>query len=474
MSKKLLSGIVSKYAKRMLEPVYDRLLHTRFGRYLKGLSLTKKHALEASMYVASELLEPKLRGNTPLEHFVKEVVADAAPEIAKRIINGPNPTEQKPQGERPMQQFYELVRELAGLGKEATEVAFEKARSALERYFSFLWRVSFYFGLFLAFTLVLFAFGAAYQFRAVISLATFLSGIAVFLWLVAVSPIVWAITKGLELESVQKVVELIGVVTLWIFFLSIYFYLVPVPLAGMPMVLLLTVAMAIASVIFGVGISTRFLAQRLGIMFVLMTFLLLFSAWLPSTAGGSKKLVLWIDGNMSAVMENVTNPVPKPVAYRRELSFFDPRTQKPLIWYFRDKGGEYEFFDAPGFHPQYGVKLELITPEIVAEVSAFFREKQRVAEKEQALHPKVIVAKPKEVKDTIAVTLKPGELLRIVVPPGFQVNWWGDANYKWTREGNDLIATLWPKPSRQETPIDYRIFPCTALMPCKDPIPNIR
>ncbi len=89
-------GIASKYAKRLLEPVYDRLFCTRLGRYFKSLSSPKKHAVEASMYIATEFLEQRLQGDTPLGHIAREVVVDTAPEIAKRMVNGPEPAEQKP------------------------------------------------------------------------------------------------------------------------------------------------------------------------------------------------------------------------------------------------------------------------------------------------------------------------------------------------------------------------------------------
>lgn len=88
---KHIPGIAANYVKRMLEPVYDRVFSTRLGRYFKSLDRKEKYAVEASMYVATEILEPKLEGDAPFTRVVREVVMDAGPELAKRMLNGPDP-----------------------------------------------------------------------------------------------------------------------------------------------------------------------------------------------------------------------------------------------------------------------------------------------------------------------------------------------------------------------------------------------
>lgn len=45
--------------------------------------------------------------------------------------------------------------------------------------------------------------------------------------------------------------------------------------------------------------------------------------------------------------------------------FFDPITGDTKVWYFTDSDGNYEFYDAPGFHPVYKVELKPVTPEII-------------------------------------------------------------------------------------------------------------
>ncbi|MEK7203841.1 MAG: hypothetical protein AAB627_02050 [Patescibacteria group bacterium] len=266
-----------------------------------------------------------------------------------------------------MREWYEVVQALARLGKNATDIAFKKASSALQIYFSFLGRVSLAFLMFLAFAAVLFIFGAAFEFRPAISFATFIGGMAAFLWLLAAFPIVWAVQKGMEWESVRKTFEWIGVAALWVFFLSIYFYLVPVPAVALPLVLVVAAAIAIASVLFGVGISTRFLALRLGIVFTVMTVFFVMTALFPNSFGGLGKLVAWADDKMGGAVEEVVMPLPTAVAYGPDLVFFDPRTKEPKVWYYQISENPWviELYDAPGFHWRYQTKLEPITPELV-------------------------------------------------------------------------------------------------------------
>jgi hypothetical protein len=46
---------------------------------------------------------------------------------------------------------------------------------------------------------------------------------------------------------------------------------------------------------------------------------------------------------------------------------FDVKTSNPRIWYWRGSGGEYEFFDNPGFHPRTGDPLQQITRDVMTE-----------------------------------------------------------------------------------------------------------
>lgn len=61
--------------------------------------------------------------------------------------------------------------------------------------------------------------------------------------------------------------------------------------------------------------------------------------------------------------------VPQQVDPRR-YAFFDARSGAPRVWYSRDKSGQYEFYDSPGFHPRSGQVLSVVTPEIAEDAQS--------------------------------------------------------------------------------------------------------
>ena len=60
----------------------------------------------------------------------------------------------------------------------------------------------------------------------------------------------------------------------------------------------------------------------------------------------------------------VTRHVPKRID-PSDYVFFDLRNGEPRAWHWRAANGGYEFYDSPGFQPQTGDKLEIVTREIV-------------------------------------------------------------------------------------------------------------
>jgi hypothetical protein len=58
--------------------------------------------------------------------------------------------------------------------------------------------------------------------------------------------------------------------------------------------------------------------------------------------------------------------VPKLIADPKQYVFFDPRTAEARAWYWRGSNDRYEFYDCPGFQPQTGDKLEVVTREVIA------------------------------------------------------------------------------------------------------------
>lgn len=50
--------------------------------------------------------------------------------------------------------------------------------------------------------------------------------------------------------------------------------------------------------------------------------------------------------------------------------FFNLATGAAQVWYWRAKDGKYHFYDAPGFEPETGEKLSLVTPDVASEWKA--------------------------------------------------------------------------------------------------------
>lgn len=61
---------------------------------------------------------------------------------------------------------------------------------------------------------------------------------------------------------------------------------------------------------------------------------------------------------------------------------FDPQSGEARLWYSRDDKGQVEFFDAPGFHPRTGVKLNQFTKNVMEEWQRDLKEQQEKLERE--------------------------------------------------------------------------------------------
>src|SRR3989338_2581341 len=80
--------ILANYVKRWMEGnAYDRVFSTKIGSRLKDLNQSTKYFVEATLNVLSAFFERKLEGDGLLRKMVREVGADVAPEISKRILN---------------------------------------------------------------------------------------------------------------------------------------------------------------------------------------------------------------------------------------------------------------------------------------------------------------------------------------------------------------------------------------------------
>lgn len=57
----------------------------------------------------------------------------------------------------------------------------------------------------------------------------------------------------------------------------------------------------------------------------------------------------------------------KKVKVTMATRFFSEQTNQPLIWYFKDRNGEMEYYTAPGLHPVNGRTLKAITEHMINE-----------------------------------------------------------------------------------------------------------
>lgn len=324
-----------------------------------------------------------------------------------------------------MKEWWLLVKEFWGVSAEAGVVLLQKFQRKLKIYGAFLKQASVIFGVTFGCLLLFFVIGAVSGSREVRGASLFLMGIAAMAYMVVAFPFLLVLQFGYEWGPVKKTFRLIGWVGLWFFFAAIYFHLVPVPAMLVLPILLLFGGLAYAFMAFGVpNLGARFAKARLGIAFTIITILLVLSSVFPSSIQGIGKLIAWFDTKTGEGIAEVTKPFPVSVSYQPDLAFFDPRTQRPLVWYYQNESGEYELFSAGDFHPRYGVKLEPVTPGKVRELEKFFRDKairEKAAkaedEKKKAEEQKLAELK-RLAKEAIETAKKAAASAKIPGPPG--------------------------------------------------------
>jgi hypothetical protein len=74
----------------------------------------------------------------------------------------------------------------------------------------------------------------------------------------------------------------------------------------------------------------------------------------PVTPDVIRNLKLWEDKDI-----NLVNP--------RKVTFFNPITGEPRVWYYQYPEGTFEFYDKPGYHPITGEPLKAVTKQIYFE-----------------------------------------------------------------------------------------------------------
>lgn len=78
----------------------------------------------------------------------------------------------------------------------------------------------------------------------------------------------------------------------------------------------------------------------------------------------------------------------------RKLTYFDPASGNPQIWFHQEKDGSISLFDADGFYSQTGELLKPITPAVVADVVAL----ATAREEQQARDARAVAAKALELE----------------------------------------------------------------------------
>jgi hypothetical protein len=82
-----LAIIASGYARRKLERVYDALISdTVIGAELRALSPLQKRGVELALYAAGAMIDAKVPERSALGVLFKQVLMDAGPEIARRML----------------------------------------------------------------------------------------------------------------------------------------------------------------------------------------------------------------------------------------------------------------------------------------------------------------------------------------------------------------------------------------------------
>ncbi len=108
---RILSSVAGSYTKRWLEGnFYDWVFATDPGKWLKNLDPPIKYAIEAGLYLSAARFIRPSGDSSAIGSYALDILSDAAPEIAKRIINGESPHTPAPEPPPLSAQDTELLR----------------------------------------------------------------------------------------------------------------------------------------------------------------------------------------------------------------------------------------------------------------------------------------------------------------------------------------------------------------------------
>jgi hypothetical protein len=266
------------------------------------------------------------------------------------------------------------MRPVWDLFKASLGLAVDISREMVAAYWTFLQRLAKWSMVLALALLPLPIVGSLLHFSWMSGLYLAVIGLLVAMWLVAAFPVVMLMRYAYEeIKSIKKTAQLIGGILFWILLLSIYFYLVPVwnyP-AAIPLVFIICAILALGFMRFGVGINPKL---AIGVVLAILC-LVTVSFYMPTSRSAANTFVGWLDGRVAGFITSPLHPapqIPKRIAYDLtsidKIQFFDVLTSEPKIWYYKAESGGFELFDGPGHHPQYKLKLEPITPDIVGQI----------------------------------------------------------------------------------------------------------
>jgi hypothetical protein len=127
----------------------------------------------------------------------------------------------------------------------------------------------------------------------------------------------------------------------------------------------------VAFVRFGFTLNPKLFFRGMIGLLLLITVL----CYMPASRSAAGTFVAWLDARVARLLTGPSHPAsksPRRIAYDlssiETIVFFDPLTSEARVWYYAAHDGGIELFDGPGYHPQYKVQLQAITPDIVAQI----------------------------------------------------------------------------------------------------------
>ncbi len=89
----------------------------------------------------------------------------------------------------------------------------------------------------------------------------------------------------------------------------------------------------------------------------------------PDTGVELLPITAEVAGQWRQQQTKINTRIPKLIDDAGSYVFFDQKTGDPRAWYWRGPDGQYEFYDAPGFHPRTGDQLTVLTKELVIRIT---------------------------------------------------------------------------------------------------------